>query len=200
MLNYEFANENNTDVLLSSLSALLAEKKSVILAIDGHCGAGKTTLAYYLANKLNGTIISMDDFFLPFNLRTDKRLEEPGGNIHYERFEEEIIKPLSRNKTSPFSYHKFQCSNGTLTQPITITPTSLIIIEGSYSMHPLFQHLYDCSVFVTCSPVIQEERILKRNGKQALNTFKERWIPMENKYFSAFDIKKSCSHILETGF
>ena len=32
----------------------------------------------------------MDDFFLPMELRTAERLEEPGGNVHYERFSAEV--------------------------------------------------------------------------------------------------------------
>ena len=190
----------NLETVKKLLSSLLETKESVILAIDGHCGGGKTTLAHYLATQIESTIISMDDFFLPFDLRTAKRLEEPGGNIHYERFLEEVIVSLSCNKTATFSYHKFQCSTGTFTEQVIVTPKPLIIIEGSYSMHPRFQKLYDYSVFVTCSPKLQEERILKRNGKQALEAFQERWIPMENHYFSTFNIKESCSLILETGF
>ena len=36
-----------------------------IIAIDGRCAAGKTTLAARLAKELGGDVIHMDDFFLP---------------------------------------------------------------------------------------------------------------------------------------
>ena len=34
-----------------------------IIAIDGRCAAGKTTLAARLAKELGGDVIHMDDFF-----------------------------------------------------------------------------------------------------------------------------------------
>ena len=65
-----------------------------IIAIDGRCAAGKTTLAARLAKELGGDVIHMDDFFLPLELRTEERFREPGGNVHYERFKTEVLKPL----------------------------------------------------------------------------------------------------------
>ena len=47
-------------------------------------------------------------------------------------------------------------------------------------------------VFVDIDPETQQERILKRNGAEKLEMFQSRWIPMEEMYFSAFDIKKKC--------
>ncbi|MEI3593674.1 MAG: DUF3842 family protein [Lachnospiraceae bacterium] len=56
-----------------------------IIAIDGRCAAGKTTLAARLAKELGGDVIHMDDFFCRLTLRTQERRSEPGGNVHYER-------------------------------------------------------------------------------------------------------------------
>ena len=49
----------------------------------------------------------MDDFFLPFELRTAERLKEPGGNVHYERFIDEVVSKLSAGE--PFEYGVFRC-------------------------------------------------------------------------------------------
>lgn len=46
------------------------------------------------------------------------------------------------------------------------------------------------SVFVCSSPEIQRERIIKRNGDMAERFFNE-WIPLENRYFEAFDIREN---------
>ena len=79
-----------------------------IIAIDGRCAAGKTTLAARLAKELGGDVIHMDDFFLPPALRTQERRSEPGGNVHYERFLTEVIPNLASGR--PFSYRRFDCS------------------------------------------------------------------------------------------
>ena len=41
------------------------EKPRVIVAIDGRCAAGKTTLADHLKQELGTTVFHMDDFFSP---------------------------------------------------------------------------------------------------------------------------------------
>ena len=74
-----------------------------IIAIDGRCAAGKTTLAARLAKELGGDVIHMDDFFLPPALRTQERRSEPGGNVHYERFLTEVIPKLASGQASCYS-------------------------------------------------------------------------------------------------
>ena len=58
----------------------LKENGRMKLAIDGMAASGKSTLACKLAEEFGGEVIHMDDFFLPMDLRTAERLEEPGGN------------------------------------------------------------------------------------------------------------------------
>jgi uridine kinase len=41
-------------------------------------------------------------------------------------------------------------------------------------------------------------RILKRNGKEKLQDFLNKWIPMEEQYFAGLDIKNQCDLILDT--
>ena len=65
-----------------------------VIAIDGRAGSGKSTLAQWLSKILPADIVKMDDFFLPLPLRTDERLETPGGNVHYKRFREEVLPQL----------------------------------------------------------------------------------------------------------
>jgi uridine kinase len=153
---------------------------SVIIAIDGRCAAGKTTLAAEFSAKLKASIIHMDDFFLPKNLRTPERLEQPGGNIHYERFAEEVL-PFLRG-SEPFSHRVFDCSIGDYNGTKKILPTRFRIIEGSYSHHPIFGEYMDLRIFLDIPPDIQMRRIEKRNGKEAAKNFKK-WIALEEKYF-----------------
>jgi ABC-type multidrug transport system fused ATPase/permease subunit len=70
--------------LLPLLDALDKAPKPLTIAIDGMAGAGKTTLASLLSQIFNCAVIHMDDFFLPFEMRTPQRLAQPGGNVHYE--------------------------------------------------------------------------------------------------------------------
>ena len=122
----------------------LPEEKPVILAIDGPCAAGKTTLAARLKEQLDCNVFHMDDFFLRPEQRTPERFAEVGGNVDYERFQKEVLHPLKVRKA--FSYRPFDCSTFALAQPVTVTPKQLNIIEGTYSHHPYFGSAYDLKI------------------------------------------------------
>ena len=51
---------------------------------------------------------------------------------------------------------------------------------------------YDLHIFLTVQPTEQLRRIAIRNGQQGLKVFRERWIPLEERYFSAFSVQQRC--------
>lgn len=181
--------------LISELELLYEKKQRLILAIDGRCGSGKTTLASSLATIYDANIIHMDEFFLPKVMRTESRLAESGGNIHYERFLKEVITPLKANQD--FSYQSFSCRKMDYDEIRKIALKPLQIIEGTYSMRDEFIDTYDYKVFIQISPENQEERLKRREGPAKWQVFKEKWIPLEEGYFNGEAISKKCNMILE---
>ena len=97
---------------------LQCQRNQVIVAIDGSCTSGKTTLATCLSEIYDCNVFHMDDFFLRPEQRTQERYAEVGGNVDYERFREEVLLPLKSRK--PFSYRPFDCSTFTLSDPVTV--------------------------------------------------------------------------------
>ncbi len=178
-----------------NISALVARGRAVI-AIDGNCASGKTTLANEIQQVFGGTVIHADSFFLPPFMRSDDRVSEPGGNFHYERFKSEVIDNLKSDM--PFTYGVFNCRHGEITDIVTVDEQSLIIIEGSYCMHPKLEADYDLRIFCCTDLQTQIERIGKRNGEDALVNFTEKWIPLENRYFDVFGIPDTCHIISNT--
>ena len=150
------------DAIAARVLALLKTRSRVIVAVDGNCCAGKTTLAERLRTRLNATVFHMDDFFLQPQMRTAERLNTPGGNVDAERFLREVLLPLSRGET--VSVVRYSCKEDRLLEPEIIPPARIIIVEGAYSMHPLLASYYDLKVFCRIDPALQLERIRKRNG------------------------------------
>ncbi|MGI5897366.1 MAG: uridine kinase family protein [Oscillospiraceae bacterium] len=174
--------------LIKSVDDLLKKQNRVVLAIDGRCASGKTTAAEMLAFLWNAPVVHMDDFFLPSELRTSERLNEPGGNVHYERFQDEVLPGLRVG--GQISYRKFDCSTLQYSEVIHIPPSSVVIVEGAYCLHPRFGDYADQSVFFHITPDEQIQRIKERNGLEMAKLFQDKWIPMEEKYFSEFELQK----------
>ena len=173
---------SNLESVIKQIDDLLTQKDAVIVAIDGKCTSGKTTLASKLAELYDCNVFHMDDFFLRPEQRTPQRFSEVGGNVDYERFLEEVLLPLKSSKT--FSYRPFDCSTFTLSDPVIVTPKRLNIIEGTYSHHPYFGNPYDLKILLTIDEETQRRRILDR-PEFLHKRFFEDWIPMENRYFAA---------------
>ena len=182
--------------LFERIGNLLAERPSALIGIDGQCASGKTTLANEIATRFNAQIIHMDDFFLPFDMRTDERLSETGGNVHYERFNAEVVSGLE--KGGKFAYRAFCCKNGTYGETKTVSADKPIVIEGSYAFHPEIKINYDLKIFLGSDYETRLGRIRRRNGDEMLETFKLKWIPLEEKYFSGFSIKEKSDIIKYT--
>lgn len=172
--------------IINKIDELLKEKEFVIVAIDGCAASGKTTLAKKLQLHYNCEIVKMDHFFLPPQKRTVERLNTPGGNIDYERFKTEVIDNLG----SSFFYQIFNCSLMRLDSDVYIKKGRLIIIEGSYSLHPYFGKYYDLSIFLDIDNDLQIERIKNRDGEVLLKMFVDKWIKYEQNYHKTFSIKQ----------
>lgn len=176
-----------TQPICQEIDRLLVSSKSpVIVAIDGVCGGGKTTLGEWLAMQYDCNLFHMDDFFLRREQRTKERYEQPGGNVDYERFYEEILKPVLGGKEC--LYRKFDCGTFSLGEAKRIAWKRLNIVEGSYSQHPYFGNSYQLCVFLDLSPEEQYRRLLDRVPEK-INRFVEEWIPLENQYFEAYGIR-----------
>ena len=80
--------------VLESVAARREAEAPYVIAIDGRAASGKSTMGQQLAQILGAGLVHMDDFFLPLELRTEQRLRTPGGNVHYERFREEVLPHL----------------------------------------------------------------------------------------------------------
>jgi uridine kinase len=171
--------------MIEQIKQLLKEKEYVVIAIDGCAASGKTTLAQKLSNMFNASVIHMDDFFLPLEKRTEERLNAPGGNIEYERFKEEVVNNLDND----FTYQAFNCSIMKVDKEVFVKKTNLLIIEGSYSLHPYFGKYYDLSIFLDIDKDEQINRIRNRDGEFMLKKFVDKWIKYETNYHEFYHIK-----------
>ena len=106
--------EQMVSAVLQAVQALPQSRQPLIVALDGRCASGKTTLAALLQQRTGCSVVHMDHFFLRPEQRTRERLEQPGGNVDYERFLAEVLEPLRAGKDC--SYRPYDCKQQKLAE------------------------------------------------------------------------------------
>lgn len=171
---------------------LKSTKAHSIVALEGKCASGKTTLSNNF--KDNYTIIHTDDFFLNSDKKTKERLDEIGGNIDYELIYETLskIKKAWEEKQKFVTIKKYSCETDTYSD-IKMELKDKVILEGVYSSHPYFKVFVDKCAYLYVDEKTQLNRIVLRDMR---DRFINEWIPLENKYFDKYDILSNCDIII----
>ena len=183
--------------IIHCLKPLLANAAApVVLALDGRCGSGKTTLATVLAQRFPASIVlHTDDFYLPPAQRVDGWEHIPCANMDLTRLRDEVLCPAKAG--NPVPYRAYSCREGAY-RPAQLLPAQpLVILEGSYSHHPLLTDREMLRVFVTCSKAEQTRRLQAREGARYAN-FAARWIPLEEGYFAQYGIEERADFVVDT--
>ncbi len=168
----------------------------VVVALDGRCGSGKTTLAALLARQFPASVLlHMDDFYLPPQQRVSGWEQIPCANMDLERLLQELLLPLAAGQNAVS--RAYSCQHGSYQPPVLLHSKPLILLEGSYSHHPSLCGCETLRVFVTCSKEQQLLRLKSREG-QHFSAFEQRWIPLEEHYFAQFNIPSQADFLVDT--
>ena len=184
--------------LTQTIASLLEAhpERSVLIALDGRCGSGKTTLAAQLAEQFPGrAVFHTDDYYLPPAQRIPNWAETPCANMDLTRLREEVLVPAQAG--AAVRSRAYACREGAYLPEQCVPPAPLYILEGSYSHHPILAGFYDLKVFVTCSKEEQARRLQAREGERYEN-FVRRWIPLEEAYFAQCRIEALADLLWDT--
>ena len=184
--------------LISLLAAALAQQptKPLVLALDGRCGSGKTTLADRLTRQFPASIVlHTDDFYLPPAQRVRGWEKTPCANMDLTRLRDEALRPAYAGQ--PVAYRAYSCREGAYLPPAQLPAQPLVILEGSYSHHPLLRPYETLRVFVTCTKAEQTRRLQAREGARYAD-FAARWVPLEEGYFAQYGIAEGADFVVET--
>ena len=180
---------------LLDTARVLQDRRQAVVAIDGRCGSGKTTLAQLMEQVFACNVFHMDDFYLPKNRRAENWMSVPGGNMDLERFHAEVLLPAFAGET--VFYRPFDCGSGTLGAGRDISSKPLVVIEGSYSHHPALKADYDLKIFLTCEKGEQRRRLMAREGDD-FPAFEALWMPLEEQYIRLCRIDECGAVIYDT--
>lgn len=181
--------------VLNAVDRALAQKNHVLVAIDGMSAAGKSGLAQLLQQLYGCGLVHVDDFFLQPHQRTQERLAQPGGNVDYERLRGVAARAADDRA---FCHEAYSCRTQRMEHTRRVPAGRLTVLEGAYALHPAVEAAADVRVFLSVNATVQRRRITARQPEEA-EAFFTQWIPMENRYFSAFEVRGGCDVQLDTG-
>ena len=111
------------------------------------------------------------------------------------RLRDEALRPVYAGQT--VTYRAYSCREGAYLSPVQLPAQPLVILEGSYSHHPLLRPYETLRVFVTCTKAEQTRRLQAREGARCAD-FAARWIPLEEGYFALYGIAESADFVVDT--
>ena len=126
--------------------------KPLVIGIAGCSGSGKTTLAHELTTQLDATFFPLDLYYrdlsqFPLDTRHKLNFDHP------DSLESELIiehvRGLAAGQPIDRPVYDFKTHSRVLGSFDTITPTSVVIVEGILALHyPELLPLYHFSIYV----------------------------------------------------
>ena len=130
----------------------VTDSSSVVVAVDGFGGAGKSTLASQIIAELPGAIVHTDDF-----AAWDNPLD------WWPRMIEQVLVPLSHNETA--RYQRYDWDDRQLAEWHEIEPGGLVVLEGVTSSRRAFRPYLSFAVWVETPRELRLARGIDRDGE-----------------------------------
>ena len=180
---------------LLRVAELVRQGAPAVVAVDGRCGSGKTSLSALIQKLFPCNVIHMDDFYLPPKKRKANWQEIPGGNMDLARLQKQVLTPAAVG--DPVYYRAFDCRSGHPGDAFFLPACPLTVVEGSYSQHPQISSQYALRIFLTCSSEEQRRRLREREGEH-FASYESRWIPLEEQYFRLCTPQEKSDCVIDT--
>ena len=159
-----------------------AQPGEFVLALDGHGGAGKSTIANAIAYATGAALVHTDDFF--------QQLPVPAGGrpargqaldqyYNWGRLRAEAIEPLRAGRDATFRRFRWERGTGP-GGAVTVRHSDLILLEGVFAAAPELSDLVDRSVLVDTP---EHERLRRLRGRIAPEDWDAHWLRAEQAYF-----------------
>ena len=154
----------------------------LVLAIDGHGAAGKSTLADAVARATGAALVHTDDFFRAWPARSRPAAASARAMACYydwRRLRAQALDPLRGRRGATFRRFDWERGRG-LDGHVTVQPSDLVLVEGVFSAAAELSDLVDRSVFVETP---EPERLRRLRRLVTPEEWDEDWLAAERSYF-----------------
>jgi uridine kinase len=160
----------------------------LVVAIDGHGAAGKSTIAGAVARATGAALVHTDDFFRsPPAADSGLALR---GYYDWRRLRAQALEPLRARRAVTFRRFDWERGRG-LDGTVAVQPSDLVLVEGVFSAASELSDLVDRSVFVQTP---ERERLRRLRRQVTPGEWDADWLIAEQAYFdlvrppSSFDL------------
>ncbi len=158
---------------------------TIVVAIDGCGGAGKSTLAASLALQLPESVVVHTDDFASWDNPVD----------WWPRLLEQVLRPLSRGEAG--RYQRYDWVERTLAEWHSVE-APILILEGVTATRREFRPFLAYRVWVECPREVRLQRGLERDGAEAEAQWLE-WMRAEDAYCEEHRLREGADVVLSGG-
>jgi uridine kinase len=175
--------EEAIDAACAAIRDAQIGRATIVVAIDGGAGAGKSTLAKGIRDRLGiVSILRADHFFLPLNEYPAPLAPDEAYRLYFpwERMREEALIPLRRGQAA--RYQRYDWETDRLSEWVIVEPNEIVLVEGVYSTRPELRPLIDLAIFVETPRDERRKRMLPCADTD--NEWLTPWMAAEDWYFA----------------
>jgi uridine kinase len=146
--------------------------RTVLIAVDGRAGSGKTTLADDIAGAVaKAVVVHIDDFAGPLVPEWD-----------WPRFRVQVLDPLLAGR--PARYQRWEWNRDEPAEWHDIPAGGVLVVEGVSCTRAELAAPWDLQIWVDASREVRLQRAVERDGEQMLPHWLDVWMPSEEAYIA----------------
>jgi uridine kinase len=204
----------NTDQVVEVITSRrqeLASKASLLVAISGIDGSGKSTIARQIVERLkvqglNAVSIGLDTWHHPPEQRFNKDAPAQHFYHHAFRFDELfniLINPLRHNRSTHITVELTKLpENDLYLHSYDLDEVDVIVLEGIFLFKNELRENYDLEFWVECSFETALRRAILRNQEglseeEIIRDYHTIYFPAQRIHFTRDDPKSNVSGIVE---
>jgi uridine kinase len=158
---------------------------TVVVAVDGHSGAGKTTLAVAVAARLEAQVVHLDRIYPGWD----------GLAAAVAILATSVLQPLSEGR--PAAYRRWDWARSDWAESHPVDPAPFLVVEGCGSSVLPAGSYAAVRVFLDADPALRRARGLARDG-DAYAPHWERWAAQEEALFDRDGSRRRADLVIDT--
>ncbi len=162
-----------------------ARGTTVVVAVDGRSGSGKTLLGTAVADRLDCPVVHLDELYPGWD----------GLAAGVAHVTSQVLEPLASGERA--AYRRWDWMRSRPGRTVPVGPTAMLVLEGCGALVPPADAFAAVRVWVEASMAVRRARALSRDGETYAPHW-ERWAAQEDAVYRTSRPRASADLVLRT--